>query len=204
MPGLPYRFLPMQVTAAPDFIGGTICRDSGWTETMKRFLPICIVLLSAGACAQQSLGEVARQNRMKKKPTATVRLNDDNMPRTLLTNPEPEPAKAADKQPGDKDTAKKADAVAPKSDKLGDQVKAQKDEIAKLQRELDIVQREQRLRAAAFYADAGTQLRDQTKFAEDSRKEQAEIESKKQALDAAQQKLADLEEMARKAALPSN
>jgi hypothetical protein len=175
---------------------------------MKKFLPIFIVLFSAGVWAQQSLGEVARQNRMKKKPTATVRLDDDNMPRTLLANAEPEPAKPADKQTGDKgkdkESAKKADSGAQKSDKLADQVKAQKDEITRLQRELDIVQREQRLRAAAFYADAGTQLRDQAKFAEDSRKEQAEIDSKKQALDAAQQKLADLEEQARKAALPSN
>ena len=46
-------------------------------------------------------------------------------------------------------------------------------------------------------------LRDQTKFAEDSRKEQAEIDGKKQALDAAQQKLADLQEQARKTGLPS-
>jgi len=172
---------------------------------MKKFLPIFIVaFFPAATWAQQSLGEVARQNRMKKKPTATVRLDDDNMKRTLLANAEPEPAKETDKQAGDKgkETAKKADSVAPK-DKLADQIKAEKDEITKLQRELDIVQREQRLRAAAFYADAGTQLRDQAKFAEDSRKEQAEIDSKKQALDAAQQKLADMEEQARKAGVSS-
>jgi hypothetical protein len=46
-------------------------------------------------------------------------------------------------------------------------------------------------------------LRDQTKFAEDVRKEQDEINGKKQALDAAQQKLADLQEQARKAGMPS-
>lgn len=173
---------------------------------MKKFLPIFIVaLFPAATWAQQSLGEVARQNRMKKKPTATVRLDDDNMKRTLIANAEPEPAKQTDKQAGDKDkeNAKKADSSAQKNDKLADQIKAQKDEISKLQRELDIVQREQRLRAAAFYADAGTQLRDQAKFAEDSRKEQGEIDSKKQALDAAQQKLADMEEQARKAGVPS-
>ncbi len=57
--------------------------------------------------------------------------------------------------------------------------------------------------AAAYYGDAGTMLRDQAKFAEDTRKEQDEINTKKQALDAAQQKLEDLQEQARKAGLPS-
>ncbi|HEX7285879.1 MAG TPA: hypothetical protein VF532_06825 [Candidatus Angelobacter sp.] len=175
---------------------------------MKKYLPILVLMLFAAGAWAQSVGEVARQNRMKKKPSASVRLDDDNMPRTLLANAEPEPAKDADKQAADKDKDKdkdkKADSGAAKNDKLTDQIKAQKDEIAKLQRELDIVQREQRLRAAAFYADAGTQLRDQTKFAEDSRKEQAEIDGKKQAIDAAQQKLADLQEQARKAGLGSS
>ena len=37
---------------------------------------------------------------------------------------------------------------------------ATKQEIAILQRELDVAQREGRLRAAAYYADAGTMLRE--------------------------------------------
>jgi hypothetical protein len=175
---------------------------------MKKYLPIFVLMLFAAGAWAQSLGEVARQNRMKKKASASVRLDDDNMPRNLLANAEPETAKDADKQAADKDKDKdkdkKAADSAQKHDKLADQLKAQKDEIARLQRELDIVQREQRLRAAAYYADAGTQLRDQAKFAEDSRKEQSEIDGKKQALDAAQQKLADLQEQARKAGLGSS
>ena len=175
---------------------------------MKRYLAfLAVMFFAVGACAQQSLGEIARKNRAKKKPASTVRLDDDNMPRTLIANAEDDtpkdadkPAAAADKE---KDKKEAADAGKGKNDKLADQIKAQKEEITRLQRELDIVQREQRLRAAAFYADAGTQLRDQAKFAEDSRKEQAEFDSKKQALDAAQQKLADLEEQARKAGQPA-
>ena len=62
----------------------------------------------------------------------------------------------------------------------------QSKEIATLQRELDIAQREAKLRASAYYGDAGTMLRDQARFAEDSRKEQDEINTKKQALDTAQ------------------
>lgn len=172
---------------------------------MKRYLPFfAVMLFAAGAWAQQTLGEIARQNRAKKKPASTVRLDDDNMPRTLTSNPEDDTKKDADKpatSDKEKDKKEAAEADKAKNDKLADQIKAQKEEISKLQRELDIVQREQRLRAAAFYADAGTRLRDQGKFAEDSRKEQSEIDTKKQALDAAQQKLADLQEQARKAGL---
>jgi hypothetical protein len=63
------------------------------------------------------------------------------------------------------------------------------------------MQREQKLRAAAYYGDAGTMLRDSAKYTEESKKQQDEIDAKKQALDAAQQKLADLEEQARKAGM---
>lgn len=175
---------------------------------MKRYLAfLAVMFFAVCACAQQSLGEIARKNRAKKKPTSAVRLDDDNMPRTLIANAEDDSAKDAEKSAAaadkEKDKKETAEAGKAKNDKLADQIKAQKDEITRLQRELDIVQREQRLRAAAFYADAGTQLRDQAKFAEDSRKEQAEFDSKKQALDAAQQKLADLQEQARKAGMSS-
>ena len=87
-------------------------------------------------------------------------------------------------------------------DHVAEFIAAQKREILQLQRELDVAEREAKLRAAAFYADAGVRLRDSAKFDEDTRKEQAEIDSKKQALEAANQKLADLQETARKAGVP--
>ena len=80
-----------------------------------------------------------------------------------------------------------------------DKVEAQKQEIARLQREFDIAQREAKLRAATYYGDAGAQLRDSQKFGEEMRKTQEEMDTKKQAIDAAQQKLNDLQEEARKA-----
>lgn len=162
---------------------------------------------------QQSLGDIARQNRAQKKGTAAVRLNDDNMPRTLTANAdENAPAKTDDKtakDAKDKDKDKDQDkdqgksAAKSSSEQIVKAVDAQKQEISRLQRELDVAQREQRLRAAAFYGDAGTMLRDQAKYTEDSRKLQDEIDGKKQALDAAQKKLADLQEQARKAGLSS-
>lgn len=121
-------------------------------------------------------------------------------------------ADKADKKDQDsKEEAKKESGKTPAGDAsqkdssgLKKQIDDQQKEIAQLQRELDVSQREARLRAAAYYADAGTMLRDQGKFAEDSRKTQAEIDSKQQALAAAKQKLEDLQEEARKSGMPSS
>ncbi len=180
---------------------------------MKTFFAILItVFLAAGAFGQQSLGDVARQNRNKKKPTPAMNLDDDNMPRKGLIEPD---TSADDKKAdadedknsaGDKDKDKDEKASA-REDKKSDLVKsidAQKGEISHLQRELDILQREQKLRAAAYYGDAGTMLRDSAKYTEESKKQQEDIDAKKQALDAAQQKLSDLQEQARKEGIKSN
>jgi hypothetical protein len=184
------------------------------------FLTLSVLVLSAAAIAQQSLADVARKSRTQQKNSASMTFDQDSMSRpsgvvSTVGQDKPETdksdngqgqdAKGAsgattdDKDAKDKDTKPEKAKAEDWSKKIDDQQK----EITTLQRELDIRQREQRLRAAAFYGDAGTQLRDKTKYAEDSRHEQEEIDSKKQLLDAAQQKLADLQEQARKAG-PSN
>jgi hypothetical protein len=188
----------------------------------KKFLPLLTVLMFAlAAHAQQSLGDVARKSRSERHPAATVRLEGQAI---VIPSDEPSPGDQAKKDGNSSaeakpDDSKAADAKAPdgkaagakdepkksatelaqqKVDGWKKKIDTQKQEIATLQRELDIAQREQRLRAAAYYADAGTQLRDPGRFAEDSRKEQGEIDAKKQALEAANQKLADMQEQARK------
>src|SRR5258708_1655827 len=211
---------------------------------MKKFLPLVVMcLFAASALAQQSLGDIAREIRAKKRAgSPAVRLDDDTTSRKAGPEPTSAPstttaaatppadaksaddksadakpaddksadAKPADASPADaakeKEAAKKdsAETKKQKNEEIKKKIDAVKQEIAILQRELDVAQREGRLRAAAYYADAGTMLRDQTKFAEDSRKEQAEIDTKKEALASAQQKLADLQEEARRAGLPAS
>jgi len=173
-------------------------------------LMVCVFAAAAVAQQEQSLGDVARANRAKKHTSSSaIKLDDDSVQRssTPSTSSEPETAKKTDDKSADadKEAARKDAAAAQKqkSEDIKKQIDDEKKEIATLQRELDIAQREARLRAAAFYGDAGTMLRDQTKFAEDSRKAQDEINGKKQALETAQQKLSDLQEQARKAGLPS-
>jgi chromosome segregation ATPase len=180
----------------------------------KLFLLAVMSLFAAAAVAQQSLGDAARANRAKKHASATTKLDDDNFARSAAPSSGPAPkedaaskdASKTDEKGGEAKDSKKdaAEAQKQKNDQIKGQIESQKKEIATLQREIDIAEREARLRAAAYYADAGVMLRDQAKFAEDSRKSQSEIDSKKQALSAAQEKLSDLQEQARKAGLPSS
>src|SRR6266481_1000455 len=192
-----------------DYYGCTIMKEaSGLSALMKiLFLLVVISVFAAAAVAQQSLGDAARANKARKHTSANViQLDDDTLPRssTPAASSAPETAKKTDanaKEAETKDSAKPADAPKDKTDELKKQIELQKKEIATLQRELDVAQREARLHASAYYGDAGTMLRDQAKFAEHARKDQEEINTKKQALDAAQQKLDDLQEQARKAGL---
>lgn len=170
---------------------------------MKKLLVSFLMLFLAMAVAlsQQSLGDAARKARAEKKAPATVVIEGegtpqmDNQPQASSESTSPD-ARAADKGQVKKSAA---ELDKQKTDDWNAKIAAQKKDIALLQRELDVVEREQRLRAAAFYADAGVQLRDQAKYAEDSRKEQEQIDTKKKALGEAQQKLDDLQEQARKA-----
>jgi hypothetical protein len=79
----------------------------------------------------------------------------------------------------------------------------QKQKIDLLARELDVVQREYRLRAAAEYADAGNRLRNAAAWDKEDAQYKQQIEAKQKALDAAKQQLSDLQEQARKAGVPA-
>lgn len=184
------------------------------------FLSLTVLGLSAAVAAQQSqsLGDVARKARSQQQKTpSSMTFDQDNMhapsgvvstvgqekPEAESTSDKSQDTKTADAKTEDKDAKDKKSQEKAKTDEWNKKIEDQQKEIATLQRELDILQREQRLRAAAYYGDAGTQLRDQQKYADDSRQQQTQIDSKKQSLDAAQQKLADIQEQARKAGVSS-
>ncbi len=190
---------------------------------MKRSLPIVILLalavtLTVSAVAQ-SLGDLAREQRKKKGPASptTKVYTNDNLPRTtsltIVSGPggseaaaEPassQPASRGAAASGKGETAAAADPAAAEAEwraRIGEQ----KSSVASLERELDLLQRENRLQGASFYADAGTRLRDEAKFAEQQRKFQADIAAKQQELEAAKQKLEDLREELRRAGHPSS
>jgi hypothetical protein len=201
---------------------------------MKRTLNLwvlTILVLMATVAFGQSLADVARNVRKEKTKSApsTVYTNDnlpgqaDNRVPSGKTADSDQNNSAADAKDGSKKTEddqaeKKAEAGEKKSDdKLSDteklnkatedwrnRITKQKETIALLQRELDVLQREYRLRAAAYYADAGNALRNQKQWADSDRDYRSQIEAKQKELDAAKQKLEDMKEEARQARIPES
>ena len=82
-------------------------------------------------------------------------------------------------------------------------IAGQKDQIELLQRELDVLQREYQIRAAAMYADAGNRIRNSADWDKKDTEYKQQIADKQKAVDDAKQKLDDIEEEARKAGVPS-
>ena len=85
-----------------------------------------------------------------------------------------------------------------------DKIQAQQAQVDELAKDLDLTNREYRLRAAAFYADAGNRLRNAGQWDKDDAQFKQQIADKQKKLDDAKQALEDLREQARKAGLPSS
>lgn len=175
-----------------------------------------LILFTAAAFAQQSLGDAARAAREKKPRTATNKPTITNES-LRLSGPMTEASVSNGAATSSSDAAKPADGTKPaegaakpadeKDDaaKKEDQKKQLADDIAKTQaeltqltRELDVLQRENRMRAATYYADAGNRLRNEQQYAAADRQYQSDIQAKQQAISAAKTKLEGLQEQARK------
>ena len=85
-----------------------------------------------------------------------------------------------------------------------DKLNTQKNQIDLLTRELDVVQREYQIRAAAMYADAGNRLRNQADWDKQDAQYKQQIADKQKSLEDAKQKLTDMQEEARKAGMPNS
>ena len=190
---------------------------------MKRILWISAVLLALLAvdASAQSLGDVARRSRESNHPKAAKVWTNDDMPSVKAQDAagvadEGDKSADADKSAGPskstedkdkKDDDKKDDSKSSATDKVAidgmkAQIASQRETIAKLAEELDIAQREYKLQVANYYADAGNSLRDPKAWQDESKKKQDEIAAKQEAVDKAKQKLADMQEAARKAGFP--
>jgi hypothetical protein len=160
-------------------------------------------LMTTAAIGQQSLGELARAARKNKpaEPTTKVITNEDLGVVTTSRTTEAEPTKEdseSDKTKPAKETSA-ADDQAKLDKEWSEKFAAQKDQIALMERELDVLQRENKIRATTFYADAGSRLRDSGKYAEDDRKYRDQVAAKQKDIDAAKTKLEQMREDARKA-----
>jgi hypothetical protein len=95
-------------------------------------------------------------------------------------------------------------AKAAASKQWADKLATQKDQIDLLARELDVLQREYQIRAAAMYADAGNRMRNSADWDKQDTQYKQQIADKQKALGDAKQKLEDTQEEARKAGVPAS
>jgi len=176
-----------------------------------------LVLVSALAAVaqQESLGDYARAARKEKRPPAKMVYTNDNLPTTTTISVVGPPPAITEENPGaaeEKPAAKPQDEKAKAEQKEGktsenkapqneqewqDQMSAQKKKIVDLEHDLDLAQREYKLQVAQYYADAGTQLRDQKAWAEQEAKFRADFADKQKQIDEAKAGLQDMEEQQR-------
>jgi hypothetical protein len=184
------------------------------------------MLVTVSGAQSEPLGDYARSVRKGEKPAAAKKYDNDNLPTsdnisvvgnaTDTTGPEdanPAPdtnsAKPEDgataSTPESQDTAKKADGsdAQKANSEWQKKIVDQQGKVDLLSRELDVTQREYRLRAAAFYADAGNRLRGSGTWDKEDAQYKQQIAQKQKAVDDAKKSLDDLKEQARKAGVPA-
>jgi hypothetical protein len=172
--------------------------------------------------AQSSLGDYARK--VHKDPAAKARpkvFDNDNLPTEdkLSVVGAPVAADAGNSASGDSNSKSAAagdskDGAAKPEDESArkqaewkswqDKLAAQKNVIDLASRELDVLQKEYQLRAAAMYADVGNRLRNASQWDKEDADYKQKIADKQKAVDDAKQKLDDLGEEARKAGVPAS
>ncbi len=167
--------------------------------------------LALGAASAQSLGDYARTARKNKPDTASAshHYDNDNLPTNETLSvvgqaPDPKSTTAASGTAPAVDPAAAAAEQKKTADEWKKKLDAQQAKIDGLNHELDLEQREYRLKAAAFYADAGTRLRNAAQFDKDDTSYKSDVEQKQKSLDSARQELTDMQEEARKAGIAQN
>ena len=160
---------------------------------------------------QSSLGDYARKHKdpasTKTKPKV---FDNDNLPKEdkLSVVGAAPVAGAADSSAtsGAAGSKTPADDQAKKQAELKgwqDKISAQKNAVDLTSRELDVLQKEYQLRAAAMYADAGNRMRNAAQWDKEDADFKQKIADKQKAADDAKQQLDDLQEQARKAGIPA-
>ena len=159
---------------------------------------------------QTNLADYARKVRKDTAPAkAKPKVYDnDNIPKDDSVSVVGPPAESA----ANTAPVENADAKATQDDQAKKQalwkdwqskINAQRDQIDLASRELDVLQKEYQLRAAAMYADVGNRLRNSAEWDKEDADYKQKIADKQKALDDAKQKLEDLQEEARKAGVPA-
>lgn len=173
---------------------------------------IVIFVASVLASAQEPLGDVARQERARPKPHAAKVITNDDIPSvdtsaadSATTDDKKTPdAEGADKDKSkdkekDKDKPLTADEKIKEMAAWKSKIAAQEESVKAVDQQIAQIERNYKLRMSAMYADLGTRLRDQAKWADDEKNYQQELAAKQKELDAERAKLDALKDEARRA-----
>jgi hypothetical protein len=189
---------------------------------MKRMVWMAIgvlLLFTAGGASAQSLGEFARSARKGKTQQSPEnrRFDNDNLPKTdhlsvvgppagdantVAQNTDPNAADSNSAQAGQNPASDPKAAAADRqraADEMKDKIDDQKKKVESLNHDLELTQREYRLRAVAMYSDAGNRLRNSATWDKEDADFKKQLDEKQKGVDAAKQELDDLMEQARKA-----
>ncbi len=167
---------------------------------------------------EPSLGSYARAVRKDKKPQAAKQFDNDTLPMNDKLSVVGKATSApADAQPGDQgqtvaDATPKTATTPGESpeqrqqvyDQWKQKINDQQAQVELLARELDVAQREYRLRAASFYADAGDRMRNSSAWDKEDADYKTKMADKQKVLDEANQQLEGMQEEARKSGVPSS
>lgn len=168
---------------------------------------------------EPSLGSYARTVRKEKKPVAAAKhFDNDTLPKddklSVVGSAQSNPADASATDQGPTTAAANSSPqVTPGQsqeerqrvyDDWQQKINEQQSRIDMLARELDVQQREYRLRAASFYADAGERMRNQAGWDKEDSDYKSKIGDKQKALDEAKEHLNSLQEEARRSGVPSS
>jgi hypothetical protein len=188
---------------------------------MSRFLKVivcvCFIALITVVAHAQSVADAAKQNKDAKKPQASKTYTNEDIP--SVEEPAPAEKKDSDGEPAKaeegKEKAEGENSAEAKSDEKAEgkdapdtksiekewtgKVNAQKEKIGSLEKERELAEREYKLRAAVFYADAGNRLRDDKKWADSEQKYKTDMAKLDADLSSAKERLETLREQARKA-----
>jgi hypothetical protein len=173
-------------------------------------LAACVVAQNSTATTDQSsLADYARK--VRKDPASKTKpkvYDNDNLPTddklSVVGTPVAADAQNNAGKPGTDDQAKDDQAKNEQEWKnWQDKMTSQKSEIDLASRELEVLQKEYQLRAAAMYADVGNRLRNSTDWDKQDADYKQKIADKQKAVDDAKQKLDDMQEQARKDGVPA-
>jgi len=191
------------------------------------FLTLVVIAFGTCAFAQSktpSVADAARANRKQKVQTDRTVWTNENIATMSKEDAAPAASPATDAEKTDKaaeptaevkkecdktkdadcekteakEKEKAVDEAAKKSDDYKSKLKDLQDNLADLQKEASLNEREWKLAQAAYYGDAGTQLRNQKKFADDQSGHQNDMQKLQKEIEDATKKIEDLKEQARK------